>query len=43
MQILAEKMATTFKKGNEGCFICGDKNRLKREMKDSLHVEIKTV
>ena len=26
MQILAETMATTFKKGNEGCFTCGDKN-----------------
>ena len=31
MQILAETMATTFKKGNERCFICGDKNRLKRD------------
>ena len=26
MQILAETMVTTFKKGNEGCFTCGDKN-----------------
>ena len=24
-------MATTFKKGNEGCFTCGDKNHLKRD------------
>ena len=31
MQILAETMATTFKKGNEGCFTCGDKNHLKRD------------
>ena len=26
MQMLAETMATTFKKGNEGCFTCRDKN-----------------
>jgi len=31
MQMLAETMATTFKKGNEGCFTCGDKNHLKRD------------
>ena len=31
MQMLAETMATTFKKGNEGCLTCGDKNRLKRD------------
>ena len=31
IQMLAETMATTFKKGNEGCFICGDKNHLKRD------------
>ena len=24
-------MATTFKKGNEGCFTCGDKNHLERD------------
>ena len=24
-------MATTFKKENEGCFTCGDKNHLKRD------------
>ena len=29
MQMLAETMATTFKKGNEGCFTCRDKNHLK--------------
>jgi len=29
--MLAETMATTFKKGNEGCFTCGDKNHLKRD------------
>ena len=26
MQMLVETMATTFKKGNEGCFTCRDKN-----------------
>ena len=31
MQMLAETMATTFKKGNEGCFTCGDKNHLERD------------
>ena len=31
MQILAETMAPCFKKGNEGCFTCGDKNHLKRD------------
>ena len=31
MQMLAETTATTFKKGNEGCFTCGDKNHLKRD------------
>ena len=31
MQMLVETMATTFKKGNEGCLTCGDKNRLKRD------------
>ena len=31
MQILAETMATTFKKGNDGYFTYGDKNRLKRD------------
>ena len=27
MQMLAEAMAAAFKKGNEGCFVCGDKSR----------------
>ena len=31
IQMLAETMATTFKKGNEGCFTCGNKNHLKRD------------
>jgi len=31
MQMLAETMANTFKKGNEGCFTCRDKNHLKRD------------
>ena len=29
MQMLAKTMATAFKKGNEGCFSCGDKKHLK--------------
>ena len=31
MQLLVEAMAATFRKGNEGCFVCGDKNHLKRD------------
>ena len=31
MQMLAEIIAACFKKGNEGCFTCGDKNHLKRD------------
>ena len=31
MQMLAETMATTFKKGNEGCSACRDKNHIKRD------------
>ena len=31
MQILAETMAVSFKRGNEGCFTCGDKNHLKTD------------
>ena len=31
MQMLPETMAVCFKKGNEGCFTCGDKNHLKRD------------
>ena len=31
MQMLGETMATTFKKGNEGCFTCREKNHLKRD------------
>ena len=31
MQMLAETMAIAFKKKNEGCFTCGDKNHLKRD------------
>ena len=27
--MLAKTMATAFKKGNEGCFTCEDKNHLK--------------
>ena len=31
IQMLAETMATTFEKGNEGCFTSGDKTHLKRD------------
>ena len=31
MQMLAETIATVFRKGNEGCFTCGDKNHFKRD------------
>ena len=31
MQMPAETMAASFKKGNEGCFTCQDKNHLKRD------------
>ena len=31
MQMLAETMAAAFRKGNKGCFTCGDKNHLKRD------------
>ena len=30
MQMLAEAMAAAFKKGNEGCFVCGDKSHLNK-------------
>ena len=30
MQMLAEAMAAAFKKGNEGCFVCGGKSHLKK-------------
>ena len=29
-KMLAETMAAAFRKGNKGCFTCGDKNHLKR-------------
>ena len=29
--MLAKTMAAIFKKGNDGCFTCGDKNHLKRD------------
>ena len=31
MQMLAETIAIVFRRGNEGCFACGDKNHLKRD------------
>ena len=30
MQMLAKTMVATLRKGNEGCFTCGNKNHLKR-------------
>ena len=29
--MLAETMVAALRKGNEGCFICGNKNNLKRD------------
>ena len=37
MQMLAEAMATAFKKGNEGCFVCGDKSHLKKDCPKRTH------
>ena len=31
MQMLAETMAAAFRKGNEGCFTCGDKDHFKKD------------
>ena len=31
MQIVAETMVAALRKGNEGCFTCGNKNHLKRD------------
>ena len=31
MQMLAETMVAALRKGNEGCFTCGNKNQLKRD------------
>ena len=31
MQMLAEAMAAAFTKGDEGCFVCGDKSHLKND------------
>jgi hypothetical protein len=30
MKMLAETMIAALRKGNEGCFTCGNKNHLKR-------------
>ena len=30
-KMVAEAMAATFRKGNEGCLTCGNKNQLKRD------------
>ena len=37
MQMLAEAMAAAFKKGNEGCFVCGDKSHLKKNCPKKTH------
>ena len=37
MQMLAKTMATAFRKGNKGYFICGDKNHLKRDFPKKAH------
>ena len=31
IQMLAEAMAAAFKKGEEGCFVCGDRSHLKND------------
>ena len=31
MKMLAETMVAALRKGNEGCFTCGNKNQLKRD------------
>ena len=31
MQMVAETIAAALRKGNEGCFTCGNKNQLKRD------------
>ena len=41
MQMLAEAMAAAFKKGNEGCFVCGDKSHLKKNCPKNTHTQIK--
>ena len=43
MQILAETMAPCFKKGNEGCFTCGDKNHLKRDCPKKVNKNLQEV
>ena len=42
MQMLAEAMAAAFKKGNEGCFVCGDKSHLKKNCPKKHTEKIKT-
>ena len=45
MQIVAETMVAALRKGNEGCFTCGNKNHLKRDCskkaKKYIYIKIK--
>jgi hypothetical protein len=43
MQMLAETMASAFKKENERCFACGDKTHLKKDCPKKHTQKIKTV
>ena len=40
MQMLAETMGAALRKGNEGCFTCGDKNHLKRDCPKKVNKKI---
>ena len=42
MQMLAEAMAATFKKGKEGCFVFGDKSQFKKDCPKKHTENIKT-
>ena len=42
-KMLMEAMAAVFKKGNEGCFVCGDKSHLKKDCPKKCTEKVKTV